>query len=67
MILREIDRCDCGWIAEEVVREDAIVSVFDGDETLVFEIRCKTWERAREWVDAMRSRGFKTRIRWEAV
>lgn len=61
--------CAHGWIAEEYC-EDAVVYVFrrgHRNTTPLKTIRCTTWERAREWVDAMQSQGYRTQIRWEVA
>lgn len=68
--VREIGRCTDGWIAEEVLHEDAVVYVFRRgarNTTPLQTIRCTTWERAREWVDTMQEQGYRTQIRWEPI
>lgn len=62
--------CAHGWIAE-TYREDAVVRCYRNEGNVIvgplFSIRCTTWERAREWVDAMQSHGYRTSIAWEVA
>lgn len=70
MKTREIGRCACGWVAEEVVQEDIVALAAKtndlGQMTGHYEtIRCKTLARAQEWMRALRSRGFRVVIQSE--